>query len=160
MTLYEKLSRRKGGDDDDWRMAPPLRSPQTVRDYASIFVCGMIVFASISIGFVQAGIKVFFGLDVQFDASWNANLSSMASMALGALIQQKISAGPASNSQGNTSVTVPVDVTPAIPADPYAQTPNSPAGYCSCCGQPMPGATPSAAADANTPFANPARAPE
>lgn len=66
------------------------KSPALMRDYTGILVCALIVFASISLGFVQVAVKVFLGQDVSFDPSWTANLSSMASMALGALIQQKV----------------------------------------------------------------------
>lgn len=66
------------------------KSPALMRDYTGILVCALIVFASISLGFVQVAVKVFLGQDIAFDASWVANLSSMASMALGALIQQKV----------------------------------------------------------------------
>lgn len=116
----------------------PPHTPAMIRDYASILVCAMIVFASISLGFLQAAIKVFFNLDITFDASWNANLSSMASMALGALIQQKIGAPPGVGSiaSGTTTVNVPGDIGPApsVATSPPVTQP----GVCPCCGQALP----------------------
>lgn len=149
MGLYDQLTKNK--EELPQLELTNRRNPSLLRDYAGIFVCAMIVFASISLGFVQIGIKVWFGQEVTLDASWVANLTSMASMALGALIQQKIGGPSAGIPIGNTSVSMPsVEVLPTIPADPYAPTPNSPAGYCSCCGQPMPGATASPAANYTT----------
>jgi len=127
------------------------RSPSLLRDYASILVCAMIVFASISLGFVQIAIKVIFGQEVQFDASWNANLSAMASMALGALIQQKMggtSTAPFATS-GNVNFNVPADTTSSpsvgvVDLSPAAQQPaptlNTVATsqeICPCCEQPI-----------------------
>jgi hypothetical protein len=126
-------------------------SPAMIRDYAGIIVCAMIVFASISLGFVQVIVKVLLGVEATFDASWSANLSAMASMALGALIQKNV--GPSVNSLGgagnNANVTVTTPYTP--PPIPEGQT--NP-GICPCCGQPI-GAT-----DANTGGGGRGMAPE
>ncbi len=83
------------------------KSPALMRDYTGILVCALIVFASISLGFVQVAVKVFLGQDVAFDPSWTANLSSMASMALGALIQQKVD-------QLRTALTIAEAIPPAL----------------------------------------------
>jgi len=83
------------------------KSPALMRDYTGILVCALIVFASISLGFVQVAVKVFLGQDVSFDPSWTANLSSMASMALGALIQQKVD-------QLRTALTIAESIPPAL----------------------------------------------
>ena len=78
--------------------------PSVIRDYTGILVCAIIVIASIGVGFVQVGIKVFFGVEVTFDPSWLANLSSMASMALGALIQQKVTTAMNNDARANAAL--------------------------------------------------------
>lgn len=132
-------------DKREDRRPLPKSTPAMIRDYAGILVCAMIVFASISLGFVQLAVKVLLGVEATFDASWSANLSAMASMALGALIQKNVSgpSGSGTITGANPNITVTNDGIgkPYIPPVPDGQA-NS--GICPCCGQPI-GAT-----DANT----------
>ena len=128
-------AKAKGGEPEALKKP---HEPALLRDYAGILVCAIIVLASIAVGFVQVVIKVAFGADVTFDPSWMANLSAMASMALGALIQQKVNSAATTSTPGaitRWSTSTPPPMMPPEPLSPIV-TPGDMPNLCPTCGAP------------------------
>lgn len=97
-------------------------SPSNFRDYAAVVICGVIIGAYISIGYVQMAFTYFHGAAVAMPSDWNTTMQSLSNIALGYLIAKTMSALPGNPQAVSVPVADPgstkVEVSSTSPADP------------------------------------------